>query len=101
MKSLDRDIRSALEEQIDNFLARPKKWENILRATLAKQGIEANLETVLAIAIGFVIGRGVQQIADKMGRLWTKEEAEAFGDILQRRASELRYRFLSTRIEEE
>lgn len=100
MNSLDRNVRASLENQIDVFLKDPKKWEETLRMTLVKQGIDANLETVLAIAVGFLIGRAVQQIADEFHRFWTKEEAEALGDILMRRAFELRSSFLSTRIKE-
>lgn len=100
MKSLDKDVRISIEEQFDDFFENPTKWEEMIGGFLTEQGIEPNLETVLALAIGLTLGQAHQQIKDKFDRSWTDGEAGAISNLLKRRAIELRHLFLSTRIRE-
>ena len=98
MKSLDKDIRMSIEEQIDEFFKEPEEWEDDIRGFLTEQGIEPSLETILSLVVGLTMGQAFQQIKHKFNRGWTKKEARAINALMQRRALELRHLFLSTRI---
>ena len=98
MKSLDKDVRMSVEEQIDEVFKNPEEWENVIREFLTEQGIEPNLETILSLLVGLTMGQAFQEIKHKFNRDWTKKEARAINALMKRRALELRHLFLSTRI---
>jgi len=95
---LDQDARIGLETTIDNILKDAKNWDRIFREILRTQGIEANLETVLSLIIGALLGQTVQFYIDKYKRRLNNDETKDFEDILRRRAWELRETFIFVRM---
>lgn len=95
---LDQDARIGLETTIDNILKDAKNWDRIFREILRTQGIEANLETVLSLIIGALLGQTVQFYIDKYKRRLNNDETKDFEDILRRRAWELRETFILVRM---
>ena len=95
---LDQDARIGLETTIDNILKDAENWDRIFREILRTQGIEANLETVLSLIIGALLGQTVQYYIDKYKRRLNNDETKDFEDILRRRAWELRQTFILVRM---
>lgn len=98
MVGLDQDARIGLETTIDNILKDAENWDLIFREILRTQGIEANLETVLSLIIGALLGQTVQFYIDKYKRRLNNDETKDFEDILRRRAWELRETFILVRM---
>jgi len=96
---LDRKIRAAFEEAIDNFIKEPDSEENI-SVILQAQGIEPNLETVLSFIAGTAWGLVQGYYVTRHGRMMKTEENEEFIQLMKRRAWELRQAFLSLRMKE-
>jgi len=95
---LDLDARIGLESTIDKILKDAENWELTFKEVLRTQGIEANLETVLSLIIGALLGQTAQYYIDKYDRRLTKDETKDFEDILKRRAWELRQTFIELRM---
>ena len=53
---MDEKVRRILESNIDTFLKHPKETEKSIREYLIKQGVEPNLETILAYLTGMMFG---------------------------------------------
>jgi len=96
---LDNNVRSLVEEEIDNILKSPKETEEDARFVLTLQGIEPNLETVLSSITGMILGRVMQVYRLIYKRKMTPDELIELVELLKRRAFELRQAFISTRIE--
>jgi hypothetical protein len=98
---MDKDARNIIETNLDTFLKHPKETEMTIRSSLIKQGIEPNLETVLAFLNGLMVGilRGYYII--KVKRSPTPDEEMEYYEVLKRRAMELRSAFIETRINHE
>ena len=95
---LDLDARIGLESTIDKILKDAENWELTFKEVLRTQGIEANLETVLSLIIGALLGQTAQYYIDKYDRRLNKDETKDFEDILKRRAWELRQTFIELRM---
>ena len=95
---LDLDARVGLESTIDKILKDAENWELTFKEVLRTQGIEANLETVLSLIIGALLGQTAQYYIDKYDRRLNKDETKDFEDILKRRAWELRQTFIELRM---
>ena len=95
---LDLDARIGLESTIDKILKDAENWELTFKEVLRTQGIEANLETVLSLIIGALLGQTAQYYIDKYDRRLNKDETKDFEDILKRRAWELRQTFIELRV---
>lgn len=95
---LDLDARVGLESTIDKILKDAENWELTFKEVLRTQGIEANLETVLSLIIGALLGQTAQYYIDKYDRRLNKDETKDFEDILKRRAWELRQTFIELRV---
>ena len=98
---MDKDARNIIETNLDTFLKHPKETEMAIRSSLIKQGIEPNLETVLAFLNGLMVGilRGYYII--KFQKNPTPDEEMEYYEILKRRAMELRSAFIDTRINQQ
>lgn len=96
---MDNNVRSLVEEEIDNILKSPKETEEDARFVLTLQGIEPNLETVLSSITGMILGRVMQVYRLIYKRKMTPDELIELVELLKRRAFELRQAFISTRIE--
>jgi len=99
MDSLNNEIRTLVEKEVDNILKKPRKMEDSIRLTLSVQGIEPNLETVLSYITGLILGRVLQVYVSIYNREITHNEMNELIQLLKRRAFELRQTFISTRIE--
>ncbi len=95
---LDQDARMGLESTIDKILKDSENWELTFKEVLRTQGIEANLETVLSLIIGALLGQTAQYYIDKYNRRLNRDETQDFEDILKRRAWELRQTFIELRM---
>lgn len=95
---LDLDARVGLETTIDKILNDAENWELTFKEVLRTQGIEANLETVLSLIIGALLGQTAQYYIDKYNRRLNRDETQDFEDILKRRAWELRQTFIELRV---
>lgn len=98
MVGLDLDARVGLETTIDKILNDAENWELTFKEVLRTQGIEANLETVLSLIIGALLGQTAQYYIDKYNRRLNRDETQDFEDILKRRAWELRQTFIELRV---
>lgn len=95
---MDEKVRRIIESNIDTFLKYPKETEKGIKEYLKKQGIEPNLETILAYLTGMMFGLIEGHYRTLYGRGQTRDEEKDVLDILKRRAMELRYSFIETRI---
>jgi len=89
-----------IEKMIDSWMKDPKTTEKIYRFILEKQGIKPNIETVLSILTGIIIGASESVYSVRYKRLMNVVERKELTELMNRRASELRQALLSTRIEE-
>ncbi len=87
-----------LESTIDKILKDSENWELTFKEVLRTQGIEANLESVLSLIIGALLGQTAQYYIDKYNRRLDRDETQDFEDILKRRAWELRQTFIELRM---
>lgn len=99
MVKLDDDARVALEANIDDFISKPKDTERAYSIALREQGIEPNLETILAYITGMLTGVVYGVYLWKYERLLKPDELKVLIGLLKRRAFELRLAFMDTRIE--
>jgi len=98
MSGLDKNIRSLLEQSVDNFISDAHEMETQARDRILKLGIEPNLETVLSYLCGLLMGLVVTKSVEKHGSL-RKQDEHGATELLKRRAWELRQVFINTRVE--
>jgi hypothetical protein len=98
MVHLDQDIRSILESNLDAVINDPEKAERAVTYILARQGIEANLETLLGYLTGMISGLISGIYLCKHRRNLNSEEELELTNLLKRRAWEMRQAFIGTRI---
>jgi len=96
--SLDKELRSALEETIDNFLNDAERSERHVSDILREQGIEPNLETVLSYIAGIIMGWAMASYAVTRRKAMNTDEGNAVLTFMKRRAYELREAFIKARI---
>lgn len=68
MSGLDRQLRLALEEVIDNLFKNPSEAESMFRDFLIAMGIEPNLERELSIFAGMALGHVMASSAVRYDR---------------------------------
>jgi len=94
---LDRELRLALEEIIDNHLKDPKASEASYSMILEAEGISSNFETIFAYIAGFIFGCAYTYYSAKCRRIITADEIIALSEWMKRRAIEIREAFAFTR----
>jgi len=94
------EARIGVEKEIDSMLKTPKRTERTFRYALKSQGIQPNLETLLAFLAGDLYGYVWGLYIHKYKRMLNQDENNELIDLLKRRAFELREAFVGTRIEE-
>lgn len=99
MEILDDEARAVLENNIDYIMKSPKESEQNLRDILNNQGIKPTLETILSFVTGLTAGIVEGFYIVKYGRFLNAQERNELISLLQRRASELREAFISTRMD--
>ena len=99
MAGLDKDARTYLEAQFDEMLKDPKSYEESFSIILEGQGIEPNLESMLSLVAGYILGGLVNFYHLKYRRMLNDDEKSDLLQIMKRRAWELRQAFIGIRIE--
>jgi hypothetical protein len=96
--SLDEEVRARVEQVIDDHLKDPIGIEDYYKGILIAQGIEPNLETILAFIAGNFLGLANALYIVKFMRRMNNEEKNAFIELMKRRAYELREAFMLARV---
>jgi len=99
MKSLDDQTRIIVEKNIDYVIKNPEIAKKAHRLILREQEIEPNLERILSLMLGYVLGLVDAFYLNKHKRQPNQDEQKELAEIFRRRCFELRQASISTRIE--
>ena len=100
MSEIDDEIRLSIEKTVDELLKDPGESEGTHKKILVAMGIESNLETVISLFAGFIIG---VTATSSMVKYKESRKQDIVGAIklLRRRAEEIRHTFLRQRLSNE
>jgi len=97
MSELPKEIRQVIEELFDVSLDM-ENIENALKWGLVEQGIDANIETVLAYSCGVASRAVIHASAVLHGGTPSKKDAANAIPLIKRRIDELRVKLMKERI---
>lgn len=97
--SLDKKLRVALEEEIDDMIKDPAEREETIRKILVAQGIDPNLDAILSQFSGWCFHKFWTYYILEYDRNPTDDEIDEYIDLMKRRTWEMRQAFLTTRLE--